>query len=248
MKERNSKKKMWLSLGLAGALTVGATLALFTDFTETLTNAFNIYSGAGDKGINITIKEHDLNDDPDYKIDISNKDKWVEGDDDTTASVTYNDLVSYQIIDKDPTVFVDTKSVESVIVLAVTGLDNTNSNKIKPYATEADNGYNTLTGLSNEWTEITVSNGIDGTRYFTYEYTSDKFDDLESKTDNNVTYHLLPAIFKHLQVQDVADGTKFNNITAKAAAAQIQNLTEDQKDTAIKEALKQLGIDNPELS
>lgn len=256
MKERNSKKKMWLSLGLAGALTVGATLALFTDLTGTLTNTFNIYNGAGGQGIDITIKEHDVQDnvnndgENDYLIDAD--DKWKEGVDQGLAGINYNDLISYQIVDKDPTVFVNEKSVESVIVLAVTGLDETNQTKIKPYATATDTGYNSTTGLSEAWTEIRVTGGTDGTRYFTYDYTSDNFNSLEEVKDGDKTYHLLPAIFKHLQVQDVSDLTtgdnNFGNITAKAAAAQIENLDEDQRNDAIIEALKQLGIDNPQLS
>lgn len=234
MKERNSKKKMWLSLGLAGALTVGATLALFTDVTGTLTNNFNIFNGAGGKGISLEIKEHDVSSANDYEY--TDGDEWINGDDLGTAGVTYNELVSYQVIDKDPTVFMHENSVESMVVLEVTGLNQ--DTKIKTYKETEDTDINE-NGLSSEWTKINVTGtNVDSTKtYFIYRYNPEASYDTANPSVAN--YDMLPPIFRHLQVQNVADGTTFTPITAKAAAAQVENT--DEK-TAVLEALKTLGV------
>ena len=230
MKERNSKKKMWLSLGLAGALTVGATLALFTDVTGTLTNIFNVFDGNGDKAISLTIKEHDLNGDDNYRIDDDDT-LLIEGNTEGTG-VTYNNLMPNQIIDKDPTVYMDTDSADSWVVLKVTGL---NQPYLSLYQEQGEEGL--TNGLSTSWTEITnklqiTSGGGDGGRYFIYEYADDK------------KLEVLPAIFEHLQVGDIDNAAVdeddlFTPITAQAAAAQSANTT---KKVSIETALSELGV------
>lgn len=240
MKERNSKKKMWLSLGLAGALTVGATLALFTGVTGTLTNEFSIYSGADGNGVKLEIKEHNVAfedeelEKNDYKYETG--DPWIDGSKNSTkAGVVYKDLVSYQVIDKDPTVFMHNGSLKSMVVLEVDGLKQNNIKTFK----QADDTNIGDDGLSTEWTkiEVTADNLDTDKTYFIYTYKPDT--DFENAVPAVANYNKLPAIFKHLQVQDVKDNDKFTEITARAAAAQLENTNEK---TAVLEALKTLDV------
>ena len=229
---KNKKKlTMGLSLALVGVLGIGATLAYLTDETGTLTNKFTF----SEKGININLDEAEV--DENNKA-LKNGSRILEG-----GTQEYKNIIPNMIIDKDPTVTVNHKSLNSHVFVSVT---NTNT---KLTIGASDGQGNFVEGVNDlAWKEVAPSDyGLEAkenTKYYVYsgpDYavdpeTGDKFTVIGSIEFNEVK--VLPDIFTHVKVaDDVKEDVEFSDIVIKAAAVQADSVTDAE---AAKTALEML--------
>lgn len=130
-----------MSLALVGAVAVGGTLAFLTDTTGKVTNTFTMGKGyedetvPGDPGtvlhtglwLDETRIPEDASADTRYPTTIgTTSETRVEASETGTPGVEYKDLVPGDIMVKDPTFHMVKGSVNSRVVMKVTGLDALN--------------------------------------------------------------------------------------------------------------------------
>lgn len=130
-----------MSLALVGAVAVGGTLAFLTDTTGKVTNTFTMGKGyedetvPGDPGtvlhtglwLDETKIPADASADTRYPTTIgTTSETRVEASETGTPGVEYKDLVPGDIMVKDPTFHMVKGSVNSRVVMKVTGLDALN--------------------------------------------------------------------------------------------------------------------------
>lgn len=130
-----------MSLALVGAVAVGGTLAFLTDTTGKVTNTFTMGKGyedetvPGDPGtvlhtglwLDETRIPEDASADTRYPTAIgTTSETRVEASETGTPGVEYKDLVPGDIMVKDPTFHMVKGSVNSRVVMKVTGLDALN--------------------------------------------------------------------------------------------------------------------------
>ena len=128
------KKKLLtavMSLALVGAVAVGGTLAYLSDASGKVTNTFTM--GAGyetvDDHTGLWLDETKKKDGTRYPTEIgATAADRIEGDEDGTNGVQYQELLPGDNMVKDPTFHMTEGSVKSRVVMKVTGLDKLNGN------------------------------------------------------------------------------------------------------------------------
>lgn len=158
--EKKSLKKILLSAGLVGVIGVGASLAYFSDFTDVLTNTFTMAGEAGEKAVSLQIKENEVKYENGNYVAVPNK--WV-GENDGND---YENLLPGASLWKNPTVVIDPNTIDSIVVVKVTGLNQTDV-------------FNPITIDNTKWQDITSKvKGDEGAQYFQYYQTVNNTTDL----------------------------------------------------------------------
>ena len=128
------KKKLMMavvSASLVGVVAIGGTLAYLSDTSGKVTNTFTMGPGyiTDDGHTGLWIDETKKDDGTRYPAEIAtDSTKRVEGDENGTAGVRYEELVPGDIMVKDPTLHMVAGSVESRVVIRVSGMDTLNDN------------------------------------------------------------------------------------------------------------------------
>lgn len=193
-----------MSLALVACLSVGATLAYFTDSDKEVVNTFNFVTDAGGDGyINVTLGEKDPND------EFDQEDQTQYGSADATwneenKGYEYTDVAPGQNLPKEPTVNVKT-DVPAYIYLRVT-------DKVVNGEGNAQGMEAIITGTDTYWTKLgeatTDEKGNQVTVYY-YNAPVTGTKDLE-------------ALFTEVKVPDVdpAEMSALNNVKIEVAAIQ----------------------------
>lgn len=196
--------KMGLSLGLVGALGVGATLAMLTDKTHDLTNTFALST----KGINIILDEEDVTNPPQR----------------TQTGNNYGELLSGDVRKKDPTVTVEKDSLNANIFVKVTNL---NGNALTYDVTNIGDGKQWL-----DVTADVDPAAPEGTKYYVYMSGQGKKEegDTYSVVATSTNDQKLTPVFNEITVADFDNDTKpkLQNIVVRAAAVQADHVTDEE--------------------
>lgn len=224
---KKNMAKLGVSLGLVGALGVGATLAMLSDKTDDVTNTFAL----SQNGIGIRMDEA----------------KW-NGTGRTTQN-NYTGLVAGQTVDKDPTVYISAKSVNANVFVKVTNdnAGNLTYNNINIYDQESN--------PNGAWEDIT--NQLDdkykqpGVKYYVYRGNTENS---SAEKDTGDDYYVVPTdednetqltpVFTKVTVVDFTSNNKpssLNNIVVRAAAVQADSVTDE---AALEQALDLLNQSN----
>lgn len=207
--EKKSLKKILLSVGLVGVIGVGASLAYFSDFTDVLRNTFTMAGEAGEKAVSLTIKENKVKyENGDY---VAVENEWkTEGE-----GNNYENLLPGASLWKNPTVVIDPNTIDSYVVVKVTGLGQ-------------DDVFNPITINNTKWIDITSTvDGDEGAKYFQYYETvktTDSGKDLEPLFTNITVKSDLTTVPE-----------KPDDIVVSAAAVQATN-----NDNAVQQAVNLL--------
>lgn len=190
-----NKKKLFgmlVALVLVAALGIGATLAYFTDTTETLTNVVTMGKVGGIIAENNV--EKDNNDDYQFNEDVVEE----EG-------VEYEDVMPGDYIPKNPSVILDTDSEDAYIRVNLTfNWGNLNDTDKKILETAVLNAID-----STKW----VKNATDGMYYYQTKMTAPA-----ARTDNYIK--TLTALNDPAQIATLFNGFKIDENLMNTAAAQ----------------------------
>lgn len=213
--------KMGVSLGLVGALGVGATLALLSDKTNTLTNTFAVST----KGISIKLDETDI--------------RKTDGSRISVGGNNYGTLVSGQSVKKDPMVTVNAESLNANVFVKVT-----NNSEFVKYDTENIGPDKAWLDVTDEVKEIKGNDGnkkysVDNnTKFYVYmkstgnpeavkDPTGDTYGVIASSDDDQP----LDKVFNNITVNNFDNAGRPStdenkNITVRAAAVQADAVTD----------------------
>lgn len=218
--KRKQVRNLVVALGLTAALGGGATLALLTAQTGTVTNTFTV--GKNLQASDLLLNEADL---------IKEGEGANRKADDTKPRVTtlgFKDLMQGDVMDKDPTVQIKPDAAECYMFIKVEGLD-----KLKACGITTD-----IADEGAVWVKADGANTLDGYYYYKGTGTDAKYvlnpasDALtDKKWDGGKGLNDLDPLFTTVTVaKDAAiynaDGTSksLENIVVKACAVQAQNV------------------------
>ena len=182
-----NKKKlvtMLVSLSLVAALGVGATLALFTDKTNTLTNTFVVGNG-----IEVTIAENVPN------TDTPDANDTMEV---TEVGYDYNGYTLGTTQAKEPFLRVEKDSADCYLLMKVTGVDDLEGLKIGTKDSFLVNDFSEADKDGNKWVKTTDEPGKDGI-YILVDSNENPYI-VEQDAENGYTS---PFLFKSVTLQDV---------------------------------------------
>lgn len=191
---KKSTKKLMLSLALVGTVGVGSTLAYLATTGNTVTNSFVAGKGYPQGDQSVYIDEYDISKNDDTRTRDKNE---------------YTNVYEGGELIKDPQVHLVANSVESYVLVKITGLEE-NADKLTPKVTQEGADVNE-DGINDAWEKISIGDTLDGI----YKYKT------TVKGGTDITDKLFDKILVGSDLDRNSDGTvNFTNIQLSVCAMQ----------------------------